>query len=71
MSNILTKREKEIFKGVHEVILQGFDAVKDLIRESLKNKDSSLEGDDLEKKVKRLEMENELLRNFLRELERK
>ena len=26
---------------------------------------------DLEKKVKRLEMENELLRNFLRELERK
>ena len=27
--------------------------------------------EDLEKKVKRLEMENELLRNFLRELERK
>ena len=29
------------------------------------------EPEDLEKKVKRLEMENELLRNFLRELERK
>ena len=28
-------------------------------------------AEDLEKKVKRLEMENELLRNFLRELERK
>jgi transposase-like protein len=28
-------------------------------------------SEDLEKKVKRLEMENELLRNFLRELERK
>ena len=27
--------------------------------------------EDLEKKVKRLEMENELLRNFLREVERK
>ena len=27
--------------------------------------------EDLEKKVKRLEMENELMRNFLRELERK
>ena len=27
--------------------------------------------EDLEKKVKRLEMENEMLRNFLRELERK
>ena len=27
--------------------------------------------EDLEKKVERLEMENELLRNFLRELERK
>ena len=27
--------------------------------------------EDLEKKVKRLKMENELLRNFLRELERK
>ena len=27
--------------------------------------------EDLEKKVQRLEMENELLRNFLRELERK
>ena len=27
--------------------------------------------EDLEKKVKRLEMENDLLRNFLRELERK
>ena len=27
--------------------------------------------EDLEQKVKRLEMENELLRNFLRELERK
>ena len=27
--------------------------------------------EDLERKVKRLEMENELLRNFLRELERK
>ena len=27
--------------------------------------------EDLEKRVKRLEMENELLRNFLRELERK
>ena len=27
--------------------------------------------EDLEKKAKRLEMENELLRNFLRELERK
>ena len=27
--------------------------------------------EELEKKVKRLEMENELLRNFLRELERK
>ena len=46
-------KEKEIFKGVHDVILQGFDAVKDLIRESLRNKDSSLEGEDLEKKVKK------------------
>jgi len=47
------EKNKEIFKGVHDVILEGFDAVKDLIRESLKNKDSSLEGEELEKKVKK------------------
>jgi len=46
-------KEKEIFSGVHNVILEGFDAVKDLIRNSLKNSDSSLEGDELEKKVKK------------------
>ena len=32
---------------------------------------AAVKPEDLEKKVKRLEMENELLRNFLRELERK
>ena len=32
---------------------------------------TSYKPEDLEKKVKRLEMENELLRKFLRELERK
>jgi len=46
-------KEKEIFSGVHNVILEGFDAVKDLIRNSLRNADSSLEGDELEKKVKK------------------
>ena len=51
LSNI--EKEKEIFKGVHQVILEGFDAVKELIRESLKNKDNTLEGEELEKKVKK------------------
>ena len=37
----------------------------------LKRGRPSNKPEDLDKKVKRLEMENELLRNFLRELERK
>lgn len=37
----------------------------------LKRGRSTNKPEELEKKVKRLEMENELLRNFLRELERK
>ena len=38
---------------------------------SLKKGRPTNKPEDLEKKVKRLEMENELLRNFLQELERK
>ena len=45
--------EKLTFKGVHDTILKGFDAVKDLIRNDLISKDSTLEGDALEKKVKK------------------
>ena len=37
----------------------------------LKRERPTSKPEDLEKKVKRLEMENELLRNFLQELERK
>ena len=45
--------EKLTFKGVHDTILKGFNAVKDLIRNDLISKDSTLEGDALEKKVKK------------------
>lgn len=45
--------ESKIFEGVHKTILQGFDAVKDLISEDLRKKDSSLSDDELEKKVKK------------------
>ena len=45
--------ERLSFKGVHDTILKGFDAVKDLIREDLKLKDDTLSGEDLEKKVKK------------------
>ena len=43
---------KEAFRRLHEVILKGFDAVKDLIRQNLEKKDQ-IEGQELEKKVKK------------------
>jgi len=49
--------ENEIFKNIHKVILDGFDAVKDLLREHLKEKwtldDGELTDEALNKKVKK------------------
>lgn len=44
--------EKEAFKRLHEVILEGFDSVKALVRQNIEKTDH-LEGDELEKKVKK------------------
>ena len=44
--------EKEAFKRLHQVILDGFDSVKDLVRQNIEKTDH-LEGDELEKKVKK------------------
>ena len=44
--------EKEAFKRLHQVILDGFDSVKDLVRQNIEKVDH-LEGDELEKKVKK------------------
>jgi len=42
------------FKELHNIILQGFDAIKDLIRNSLKeNNVENLSADDIEKKMKK------------------
>ncbi len=46
--------EDAIFSEVHTTILNGFDAVKDLIRENIKNNsEEELSDDELEKKVKK------------------
>ena len=49
--------EKEIFKNVHKVILEGFDSVKELLKEYLKSKwqeeDGELNEKTLEKKMKK------------------
>ena len=45
--------EKLVFEGVHNTILKGFDAVKDLIRNRLVKKNPELTGDALEKQVKK------------------
>ena len=44
--------EDAIFKEVHKTILEGFDSVKNLIRENIKQKEE-LSDEDLEKKVKK------------------
>ena len=44
--------ELEAFKRLHKVILEGFDSVKDLVRQNVLKHDQ-LEGDELEKKVKK------------------
>ena len=44
--------EKESFKNLHEVILKGFDAVKDLVREYIKNtSEEELDSEELEKQL--------------------
>ncbi len=46
--------EVESFKQLHEVILKGIDAVKDLVRENVRvTSEEPLEGDALEKKLKK------------------
>ena len=45
--------ENETFKKVHNIINQGFDAVKNLIKENLKEKDNNLTEEELDKKVKK------------------
>ena len=45
--------EKKTFEMVHNVILEGFDAVKKLIGDNLKEKDPSLEGKDLDKAIQK------------------
>ncbi len=52
----LSEEEKIVqgFKGLHNVILEGSDAVKDLVRKYLKDtSEEALEGDELEKKLKK------------------
>ncbi len=44
--------EKEAFRRLHAVILEGFDSVKALVRQNVE-KHNQLEGDELEKKVKK------------------
>ncbi len=45
--------EKESHKRLHEVILQGDNAVKDLVRESIRQKESDLTDEELKKKLKK------------------
>ena len=49
--------EDRIFSSIHEIILKGFDSVKELIRENVKNnwkeEDGELNDNSLEKKVKK------------------
>ncbi len=46
--------DKEALRRLHAVILEGFDPVKDLIRENIKiNSEEEIEPDELEKKVKK------------------
>lgn len=46
--------DKEALKRLHEVILKGFDPVKELIRENIKiNSEEEIEPNELEKKVKK------------------
>lgn len=46
------ERVKRSFANLHEVILKGFDAVKDLVRSYIKkNSEESLSDDDLEKEL--------------------
>ena len=52
----LSEEEKTVqgFKGLHDVILKGSDAVKDLVRKYLKDtSEEPLDGDELEKKLKK------------------
>jgi hypothetical protein len=55
--------EVESFKQLHEVILKGIDAVKDLVRENVRvTSEEPLEGDALEKKLEH-NLERELDKN--------
>lgn len=48
------EKEQESYKELHNVILEGSDAVKDLVRKYLKDtSEEPLEGEDLEKKLKK------------------
>ena len=46
------KYEEESYKRLHEVILKGFDAVKELVRNDIKEREN-LEGEQLEKLLKK------------------
>jgi len=48
-----TVTDDEIFSEVHKTIVNGFDSVKDLVRENIKSKEEELTPDELEKKVKK------------------
>ena len=47
------KQEEEIYKGVHEVILNGYDAVFNLVKDNIKEKDKTLNNEQLDKQVKK------------------
>ena len=61
--------------GISRYTIQSWCGLRNVVNlrkiAPLKNGRPANKPEDLEKKVKRLEMENELLRNFLQELERK
>jgi len=41
------------FQELHKIVLEGFDAIKDLIRNSIKENESELSDEEIEKKVKK------------------
>ena len=45
--------EKEAFKGLHEVIVKGFDSVKELLINHMKKEEPELSDDEINKKLKK------------------
>ncbi len=45
--------EKEAFRQLHELLLQGFDAVKDFLRNHLKEKNPDMSDEEIEKDLKK------------------